>query len=106
MVPTGAVWPPSRSARSLRTRLDDAAEPAPPAGFEPATASLEVTRSVQLSYGGSGQAVYDRSTACSRERGGRDVWGRKGSNLRPRDYESPALTTELRPRRILSDVTD
>jgi hypothetical protein len=24
-------------------------------------------------------------------------WGRKGSNLRPRDYESPALTTELRP---------
>ena len=26
------------------------------------------------------------------------VWGRKGSNLRPRDYESPALTTELRPR--------
>src|SRR5262245_26913920 len=25
-------------------------------------------------------------------------WGREGSNLRPRDYESPALTTELRPR--------
>jgi hypothetical protein len=25
-------------------------------------------------------------------------WGRQGSNLRPRDYESPALTTELRPR--------
>src|SRR5580698_6047404 len=24
-------------------------------------------------------------------------WGRQGSNLRPRDYESPALTTELRP---------
>ncbi len=26
-------------------------------------------------------------------------WGRQGSNLRPRDYESPALTTELRPLR-------
>src|SRR5664279_2872041 len=25
-------------------------------------------------------------------------WGRQGSNLRPRDYESPALTTELLPR--------
>jgi hypothetical protein len=25
------------------------------------------------------------------------TWGREGSNLRPRDYESPALTTELRP---------
>ena len=25
------------------------------------------------------------------------TWGRQGSNLRPRDYESPALTTELRP---------
>ena len=24
-------------------------------------------------------------------------WGRQGSNLRPRDYESPALTAELRP---------
>ena len=23
-------------------------------------------------------------------------WAREGSNLRPRDYESPALTTELR----------
>src|SRR5262245_29059624 len=28
-------------------------------------------------------------------------WGREGSNLRPRDYESPALTTELRPRRYV-----
>src|ERR1700689_4475363 len=27
----------------------------------------------------------------------RPSWGREGSNLRPRDYESPALTTELRP---------
>ncbi len=26
-------------------------------------------------------------------------WARKGSNLRPSDYESPALTTELRARR-------
>ncbi len=25
-------------------------------------------------------------------------WVRQGSNLRPRDYESPALTTELRTR--------
>ena len=25
------------------------------------------------------------------------LWGRQGSNLRPRDYESPALTTELLP---------
>jgi hypothetical protein len=25
-------------------------------------------------------------------------WGREGSNLRPTDYESAALTTELRPR--------
>ncbi len=24
------------------------------------------------------------------------LWARQGSNLRPRDYESPALTTELR----------
>ena len=24
------------------------------------------------------------------------VWARQGSNLRPKDYESPALTTELR----------
>ena len=23
-------------------------------------------------------------------------WARQGSNLRPKDYESPALTTELR----------
>ena len=28
-------------------------------------------------------------------------WGRLGSNQRPRDYESPALTTELRPHRSL-----
>jgi hypothetical protein len=28
---------------------------------------------------------------------GQEVWGRQGSNLRPRDYESPALTTELLP---------
>ena len=27
-------------------------------------------------------------------------WGRQGSNLRPRDYESPALTTELLPLRL------
>jgi hypothetical protein len=27
----------------------------------------------------------------------RGWWGRQGSNLRPRDYESPALTTELLP---------
>jgi hypothetical protein len=27
----------------------------------------------------------------------RPEWGRQGSNLRPRDYESPALTTELLP---------
>jgi len=26
------------------------------------------------------------------------LWGRRGSNPRPRDYESPALTTELLPR--------
>ena len=25
-------------------------------------------------------------------------WARQGSNLRPRDYESPALTTELLAR--------
>ena len=25
------------------------------------------------------------------------VWGGQGSNLRPRDYESPALTAELPP---------
>ena len=29
-------------------------------------------------------------------------WGRRGSNPRPRDYESPALTTELRPQSGLS----
>ena len=29
------------------------------------------------------------------------LWGRQGSNLRPRDYESPALTTELRPREVV-----
>ena len=28
---------------------------------------------------------------------GQAWWGRQGSNLRPRDYESPALTTELLP---------
>ena len=28
-------------------------------------------------------------------------WARQGSNLRPRDYESPALTTELRARRLI-----
>ncbi len=27
---------------------------------------------------------------------GKQRWAREGSNLRPRDYESPALTTELR----------
>ena len=32
-------------------------------------------------------------------------WGRQGSNLRPRDYESPALTTELRPHGA-EDVRD
>src|SRR5207244_9102645 len=26
------------------------------------------------------------------------LWAREGSNLRPEDYESPALTTELRAR--------
>src|ERR1700733_5773688 len=26
------------------------------------------------------------------------MWGREGSSLRPRDYESPALPTELLPR--------
>ena len=28
-----------------------------------------------------------------------DRWARLGSNPRPKDYESPALTTELRPRK-------
>lgn len=28
----------------------------------------------------------------------RRAWGREGSNLRPTDYESAALTAELRPR--------
>src|SRR5580765_2441066 len=27
-----------------------------------------------------------------------ELWARQGSNLRPKDYESPALTTELRAR--------
>src|SRR5271169_5254413 len=31
-------------------------------------------------------------------------WGRQGSNLRPKDYESPALTTELRPQRIMTQA--
>ena len=32
-------------------------------------------------------------------------WARRGSNPRPSDYESPALTTELRARRHLSGVS-
>src|ERR1700688_1412930 len=31
----------------------------------------------------------------------RSAWGREGSSLRPRDYQSPALTTELRPLTVL-----
>ncbi len=32
------------------------------------------------------------------------TWARVGSNHRPRDYESPALTTELRAQRDASDL--
>jgi hypothetical protein len=35
------------------------------------------------------------------ERPGGRAWGRQGSNLRPRDYESPALTTELLPLELV-----
>jgi hypothetical protein len=30
------------------------------------------------------------------------AWARLGSNQRPRDYESPALTTELRARETVA----
>jgi hypothetical protein len=32
-------------------------------------------------------------------------WGRWGSNPRPRDYESPALTTELQPHALTCSFT-
>ena len=32
------------------------------------------------------------------EEGFKEWWARQDSNLRPRDYESPALTAELRAR--------
>ena len=34
-------------------------------------------------------------TSANREPQEIEWWARQGSNLRPRDYESPALTTEL-----------
>lgn len=43
-------------------------------------------------------AEADSAGPLSRTDLRKQSWGREGSNLRPRDYESPALTTELRPR--------
>src|ERR1035438_10230708 len=40
-------------------------------------------------FGAPGAVLSTSRTAIS-------WWARQGSNLRPRDYESPALTTELR----------
>src|SRR5690349_5624611 len=39
-----------------------------------------------------------QSPRLLRSRSARRPWGREGSNLRPTDYESAALTAELRPR--------
>ena len=45
---------PDARAQRDRPEADPTSNAAPPAGFEPATKSLEVTRSVQLSYRGRG----------------------------------------------------
>jgi hypothetical protein len=50
------------------------------------------------SASGTGGAGTGRAAQVGPHRWGLCRWGRQGSNLRPRDYESPALTTELRPR--------
>jgi hypothetical protein len=45
------------------------------------------------------QAGLVRLAGISQRVGAGQVpWARQGSNLRPRDYESPALTTELLAR--------
>ena len=43
---------------ALGNLRDRVVEKAPPAGLEPATKSLEVTRSIQLSYGGWARQGY------------------------------------------------
>gem|GEM_PF-3073071 len=42
-----------------------------------------------------------RKSTCPFRKVSLNWWGRWGSNPRPRDYESPALTTELLPRMLL-----
>ena len=39
--------------------------PVPPVGFEPTTFSLERSRSIQLSYGGSGHGRYGHRVALT-----------------------------------------
>jgi hypothetical protein len=44
------------------------------------------------------EVVHDVSRQLSGMSRDMTRWARQGSNLRPEDYESPALTTELRAR--------
>ncbi len=61
---------------------------------QPATSSMNDPSTLAQK---GGRALGARR--CSTRRGvGPVLWGRLGSNQRPRDYESPALTTELLPR--------
>jgi hypothetical protein len=43
------------------------------------------------------KSIRSHTTELNLEKLPLNWWGRRGSNPRPRDYESPALTTELLP---------
>ena len=55
-----------------------------------------------VSYPAARSGSPRRAARLTRPGGRHSWWGRMGSNHRPRDYESPALTTELRPRSAVS----
>ena len=66
--------------------------------FQPWTVARRRRTSTFLPFIVSLTSICSHTNKVNLQKPSLDWWGRWGSNPRPRDYESPALTTELLPR--------